>query len=154
MLRPTVDEYQRRLRESQLRGERPRALTGEESVQLICEVGRTTPVTIILDALDECDSRQRILLISALHEISSSCRDAVKIFVSSREGQEIAAHFNHGKSLNITAESNREDLERYVDRQVGQFLNRWSFTHNETVETLLPLWNEITHSLVSGAQGM
>ena len=154
MLRATVDEYQRRLRESQLRGERPRALTADESVQLICEVGRTTPVTIVLDALDECDSQQRGLLISALHEISSSCRDVVKIFVSSREGQDIAAHFKNGKSLNITAESNREDLKQYVDRQVGQFLKRWSFTHEETEEALLPLQNEITHTLISGAQGM
>jgi hypothetical protein len=150
LLQPTVDEYQRRSSESNLSC--PETLTINDSIQLICELGRATAVTIVLDALDECDPEQRVLVLSALAEISLRCRDVAKIFVSSRYKEDIAAHLGNGKVLGITAESNQEDLQRYIAICVDRFLKTWSSTHNETTETLQLLQVELASSLISRAQ--
>lgn len=151
---PTLDEYGKRREKAEHNGEAPEALTTEESVRICCELGRTSPATIVIDALDECDSRQRTLLLSALDEISSRSRDIVKIFISSREEVDIAAYLRNGKTVKVTATANADDLRRFIESQASQFIQTWSTIHDETAETLQHLKKEIIETLVEGAQGM
>jgi hypothetical protein len=152
--RALVEEYQKRRQEASHVGEYPTSLTLEECVELICELGRTTPVTLVIDALDECNSQQRAVLLEALGDVRQKCRDVIKIFVSSRYEEDIAAHFGKGEILSVTAKSNEEDLKHFVGTQVGSFVKRWSTIHDETAGTLQQLESEINDTLVAGAQGM
>ncbi|KAJ9363475.1 hypothetical protein DTO280E4_2457 [Paecilomyces variotii] len=152
--RPSVEMYQKRQEEASHVGERPAPLTVEESVDLICEHGRLTPFTIIIDALDECGSQQRGVILNALEDIRQRCRDVVKIFVSSRHEEDLAVYFRKGEVLEVTSQVNEKDLKRFVKRQVENFMRRWSTMHDETTAALQQLEKDITNVLVTGAQGM
>ncbi|KAJ9245760.1 hypothetical protein DTO169E5_479 [Paecilomyces variotii] len=152
--RPSVEMYQKRQEEASHVGERPAPLTVEESVDLICERGRLTPFTIIIDALDECGSQQRGVILDALEDIRQRCRDVVKIFVSSRHEEDLAVYFRKGEVLEVTSQVNEKDLKRFVKRQVENFMRRWSTMHDETTAALQQLEKDITNVLVTGAQGM
>ncbi|TPR04710.1 Alcohol dehydrogenase GroES-like domain family protein [Aspergillus niger] len=106
------------------------------------------------DALDECNSQQRGIIIHALQEIRRQCRDVVKIFVSSRHEADIAAHFNEGEVSEVTASANEKDLNRFIGTQVESFVQRWSTIHEEPIPLLQQLEKEIREALVAGAHGM
>ncbi|KAJ9401934.1 hypothetical protein DTO282F9_1224 [Paecilomyces variotii] len=152
--RPTVEMYQKRQDEASRVGERPAPLTVEESVDLICEHGRLTPFTVIIDGLDECGSQQRGVILNALEEIRRRCRDVVKIFVSSRHEEDLAVYFRKGEVLEVTSQVNEKDLKRFVKRKVENFVRRWSTMHDDTTAALQQLEKDITNVLVTGAQGM
>ncbi|PYH50404.1 uncharacterized protein BO96DRAFT_352679, partial [Aspergillus niger CBS 101883] len=112
-------------------------IEGEKTIRLpslMCEIGRATPLTIVIDALDECNSQQRGIIIHALQEIRRQCRDVVKIFVSSRHEADIAAHFNEGEVSEVTASANEKDLNRFIGIQVESFVQRWSTIHEEPIQ--------------------
>ncbi|GLA39989.1 hypothetical protein AnigIFM63309_007593 [Aspergillus niger] len=134
---PSVEAYQERRAEASHTGERPAPLTVEECTELMCEIGRATPLTIVIDALDECNSQQRGIIIHALEEIRRQCRDVVKIFVSSRHEADIAAHFNEGEVSEVTASANEKDLNRFIGIQVESFVQRWSTIHEEPIPLFL-----------------
>ncbi|GKZ81649.1 hypothetical protein AnigIFM56816_006170 [Aspergillus niger] len=151
---PSIEAYQERQAEASHTGERPAPLTVEECTELMCEIGRATPLTIVIDALDECNSQQRGIIIHALEEIRRQCRDVVKIFVCSRHEADIAAHFNEGEVLEVTASANEKDLNRFIGIQVESFVQRWSTIHEESIPLLQQLEKEIREALVAGAHGM
>ncbi|GKZ93566.1 hypothetical protein AnigIFM59636_006640 [Aspergillus niger] len=151
---PSFEAYQERRAEASHTGERPAPLTVEECTELMCEIGRATPLTIVIDALDECNSQQRGIIIHALQEIRRQCRDVVKIFVSSRHEADIAAHFNEGEVSEVTASANEKDLNRFIGTQVESFVQRWSTIHEEPIPLLQQLEKEIREALVAGAHGM
>lgn len=152
--RPSVEAYQVRRDEVSHAGERPAPLTVEECIELICEIGRTTPFTIIIDALDECSSQQRRILLDALEEIQQRCRDVVKTFMSSRHEEDIAAYFGNGEVLEATSSANDEDLKRFVQVGVESFVKKWSTVHDEPTTVLQQLEKDIFKALVTGAKGM
>ncbi|GLA57796.1 hypothetical protein AtubIFM55763_003038 [Aspergillus tubingensis] len=151
---PSVEAYQVRRAEASRTGEKPAPLTVEECVELICEIGRGTPLTIVIDALDECSSQQRGIIIEALKEIRRQCRDIVKIFVSSRHETDIAAHFEGGEIFEITPTVTEEDISQFIRAEVHSFMNKWSKMHGEPIPLLQRLEEEIIDKLVAGAQGM
>ncbi|BCS16312.1 hypothetical protein ALUC_80519A [Aspergillus luchuensis] len=151
---PSVEAYQVRRAEASHTGEKPAPLTVEECVELICEIGRGTPLTIVIDALDECSSQQRGILIEALKEIRRQCRDIVKIFVSSRHETDIAAHFEGGEIFEITPTVTEEDISQFIRVEVHSYMHRWSRMHEEPIPLLQRLEEEIIDKLVAGAQGM
>ncbi|GLA81291.1 hypothetical protein AtubIFM56815_004934 [Aspergillus tubingensis] len=151
---PSVEAYQVRRAEASHTGEKPAPLTVEECVELICEIGRGTPLTIVIDALDECSSQQRGIIIEALKEIRRQCRDIVKIFVSSRHETDIAAHFEGGEIFEITPTVTEEDISQFIRAEVHSFINKWSKLHEEPIPLLQRLEEEIIDKLVAGAQGM
>lgn len=152
--RPSVEMYKKRQEEASHVGETPAPLTVEESVDLICEHSRTTSFTIIIDALDECGSQQRRVVLDALEDIRQRCRDVVKIFISSRHEEDIAVYLRKGEVLEVTSQVNEKDLKRFVKTQVENFVTRWSTMHDETTVALQQLEKDITNVLVTGAQGM
>jgi hypothetical protein len=69
----------------------PRHLTVKDSVKLILMIAEKSPITIIIDALDECDINKRWELLSGLQQIIQKSKQLVKIFASSREDGDIVA---------------------------------------------------------------
>lgn len=151
---PLVEEYRKRRQEANHIGESPASLSVEECIELICELGRTTAITLVIDALDECSSLQRAVILKALEEVRQRSRDVVKIFLSSRYEDDIAAHVKKRQILSVTSKATDDDLKRFVAGRVSAFMKRWSTIHDEDADTLNALEKEMVDTLVTGAQGM
>lgn len=152
--RPTVSKYEKKRSQAKRHGESPEVLTTQECVELIIELGRTTSATIIIDGLDECSSSQRGILLSAFNEIQERCRDVMKIFVSSRFTEDIAACCRKAETTEVTAETTRADLSEFVKHGVDEVIKKWVSVRRETDATLEKLRASISSTLMKGAQGM
>lgn len=150
----TVEKYQKRQEEARHAGETSASLAVEECTELICELGRTAPVTLVIDGLDECRLQQRAVLMDSFDEVHHNCRDVVKIFVSSRHKEDITGRYGNEAVFNVTSKANEADLEQFVKTHAEKFVKRWSAMHDETAETLQQLEKEITDTLIAGSQGM
>ena len=77
--------------------------------------------TIIIDALDELDldydSKDRYLLLELLNDVVLKCDSLVKIFVASRDDQDIVVELEKLPNLFIKATDNLKDIERYIIRE-------------------------------------
>jgi len=77
--------------------------------------------TIIIDALDELDldyeSKHRHLLLELLNDVVLQCDSLVKIFVASRDDQDIVMELKKVPNLFIKATDNLKDIERYIIRE-------------------------------------
>ncbi|GKZ38746.1 hypothetical protein AbraIFM66950_011182 [Aspergillus brasiliensis] len=151
---PSVEAYQVRRAEASHTGEKPAPLTVEECIDLICEIGRVCPLTLVIDALDECNPQQRGIVLQSLGDIRRRCRDVVKIFVSSRHQTDIAAHLDSGDVCEVTPAANEGDLTRFVKSRVKSFVKTWSTMHDEPMAVLQAIEKEIAEALLAGAQGM
>ncbi|MCJ1390751.1 hypothetical protein MMC18_003612 [Xylographa bjoerkii] len=111
--------------------------------ELILELMKVeyTKVTIIIDALDECQSQQREKLLRFLTRLIKESDAVLKILVSSRDGTEIADHFDIVGSLHIDASDNEADIRQYVDAQIETRLLSGKANHETKarVKTLLNL---------------
>ncbi|SPB47113.1 unnamed protein product [Aspergillus niger] len=154
MRTPVVEEYRKRLQEATYYGEGPAALSVERCTELLCELGQSAPIMLVIDALDECDSQQRTILQQTLEEMRQSCRDLVKIFVSSRYEEDIATGFRHKRTLCVTPRDTEDDLKHFIDLHVSRFVLRWSVLHSEASDKLQQLEKSLKETLNTGAQGM
>lgn len=80
--------------------------------------------TIIIDGLDESDPRERWQLLEALTAIMHTSTNSVKIFISSRDDTDIRLKLEKVPNLYIDAQDNREDIERFIQREVKLTVGR------------------------------
>ncbi len=78
-------EYEIRRRKADEDCSALKKLTVEDCTRLITEVAKETPVTIIIDALDECEEDKRYQLLEALDYLINHSLELVKVFISSRD---------------------------------------------------------------------
>lgn len=103
--------------------------------------------TMVIDALDEIHQDQRQVLLEALGMIVKSSRSRVKIFISSREHQDIQEALG---CSSIGAIDNKADIQGFVQREVTTFIEkRWK--HLKDKNTLA---EDIASALISKADGM
>jgi hypothetical protein len=148
---PLAGTYKQRKEEADNDGCEPTKLTLTECVELILALLETIPATIIIDALDECDPARRHELLLALDRIREESTSLVKVFVSSRDDQDIVCQLNHSPDVFIHATNNCEDIENFVRFQVNQSIKDKTLLRGNVTEELK---NRITSSLIEGAQGM
>jgi hypothetical protein len=131
--------------------EEPAKLTIKESVELILALLESNPATIILDALDECDSARRNELLLAFDEIIHNSANVVKMFVSSRDDQDIVCYLENSPNVFIHASDNGEDIERFVRDEVDKSIVKKKLLSGNVSEELK---SDIIRNLIEGAQGM
>ena len=86
LLPPTVAAYKKR----EMEGFASESLGIGESRLLIHQLAEYYPLTtIVIDALDECDPERRTVPLETLESILQESSSMVKIFVSSRDDQDI-----------------------------------------------------------------
>lgn len=146
--RVAVEAYERRTEQAGRNSEAATRLTSEECVQLACKICEQTPAAIVIDALE--------VLLLALKEISVNSRDLVKVFLSSRDDENISAHLRRGRTVQVTPERNKDDLVRFVHWRVDDFISKWSSVHanDDGPEGQARLREEIAQALIAGSQGM
>lgn len=102
--------------------------------------------TMVIDALDEIDDDQREVLLEALNKVVQSSPTRVKVFVSSRNDQDIQAL----KRDSIDAIGNKTDIENFVQREVTVLIEkRWKHLKDKNALT-----EEIMSALIDKADGM
>ncbi|KAI4249047.1 MAG: hypothetical protein L6R42_009093, partial [Xanthoria sp. 1 TBL-2021] len=99
-------------------------LSDNEITSLLTELiqHRYKKVTLIVDALDECDVKARALLLDVLSKLTYNPESVVKTLVSSRNDPDITNHFLKTPNLCITATDNADDIMKFVSEKISQDL--------------------------------
>lgn len=148
---PVAGTYKKRKEEADNDGCEPTKLTLQECIELILALLETNPAIIIIDALDECDPARRHELILALDTICKESASLVKVFVSSRDDQDIVCRLSNSPNVYIHAADNREDIESFIRLKVNQSIKDETLLRGNVTEALK---NRIISKLSEGAQGM
>lgn len=120
-------------------------------LQLLSEYKASTAI-LVLDALDECDRATRGGLLAALERFLKEAPCLLKIFVSSRDDQDLVCRLQNYPTLELSSDRNAADIQAFIrselDRRIEcQELLRGSPRKDE-------LRNKIGIELEANAQGM
>jgi hypothetical protein len=149
LLKPTVELYKKKEAGAFASG----PLRIEESCSLIIQLTEHYPMTIIVvDALDECDPSKRADLLEAFEEILQNSSNLVKIFISSRDDQDITFQLQTYPSMEISSGRNVDDITRFVKTETNRLVQkrkllRYSQARKEMEEL-------IVDTVINGAAGM
>jgi hypothetical protein len=99
-------------------------LTLRECKELILDLvtNHYQTTILIIDALDECEFRQRSELIKFLKLLSDHITTHVKILVSSRNDPDLYELLQDQRNLFIDATDNTDDIKLYVDEHIDKDL--------------------------------
>jgi hypothetical protein len=152
ILQPVREKYEERKKQ----GFQSMPPCFEESRDLIIALTAYYPLTTIvidaldeIDALDQCDEASRTDLLEALEQIVLRSSNLVKVFVSSRNDQDIVRHLANCPNLEIEATKNQADIVRFVNSEVQR-----RTSGNPLLSGKSNLICSIIQTLCDGAQGM
>lgn len=121
----------------------------EDSQTLLADLLQIYPqVTLVVDALDECDRDTRSTFIKTLDTLVENSSKPVKIFISSRRDRDIKHRFENGPNVGINATDNQNDIAIFVDHEINSSETFW---HDEISAELKEV---ICHTLVDRSEGM
>jgi hypothetical protein len=146
----TMREYQVRVKEAELHYSEPRKLTSVECTELIAIRTKESPTIIVIDALDECDKYRRKDLLSALFTLHKSAK-RLKVFISSRDEDNILPKLQGVPNIYINASDNEEDISCFVNEQVGMLIDNGELLYPK-VSNEFKDW--VINTLNIGARGM
>ena len=129
----------------------PEKLTATECVELILAILDYDPAVIVIDALDECDPARRHELLQALDRIIQISASLMKVFVSSRDDNDILCSLSESPNVYIHASDNDEDIQRFVRAEVNQAVKDRRLLCGDLSDSLK---DHIICTLTRGAQGM
>jgi hypothetical protein len=78
----------------------------------------------VIDALDECDPETRADLLEVLEDILTLSSNLVKIFVSSRNDQDIVLFLKKYPNLEICSDKNSQDIATFVKAETKRLIQR------------------------------
>ena len=149
--RSIVTEYERREAEAKLDGFDIPRLTTQDCLKLMLDITGPDPATIILDALDELHFQDRYDLIDALLQIVRDSGSVVKVFVTSRDDNQILALLSNAPRVRISAEDNQADIKSFVHNQVSLVINGRRLLSGDVSSNLRA---DLTQALIDGAGEM
>jgi hypothetical protein len=149
LLPPSVNLYKKEQAEGFASGQ----LQVDDSRQLITQLINLYPqTTIIIDAMDECDPDTRYELLEALEAFLQDSSSLVKIFVSSRNDQDIVLSLSSYPNLEIASYRNSDDIARFVNAEVARLTKaRKLLRHSASQAEMKTL---IIDKVTEGADGM
>lgn len=149
LLQPTIAIYKRKEEEGFASG----SLQMNESLNLILQLIEEYPLTtIFIDAMDECDPLKRLGLLKALERILRDSPRLVKIFVSSRNDQDLVLRLNSYPNLEIESQKNGIDIARFVKDQAEQLIHDRELLQFSTSQAEMK--SLIVNKVIEGAAGM
>ena len=122
-----------------------------ETTDQIIKIASQMPVTILIDALDECRSDQRHGLLSALDVLLENSTHLVKVFVSSRDDVDIVLRLQKHPNIYISVRDNTGDIQRFIQFEIHKAQNDRRLLKGTVSPRLRRL---ITESLIEKAGGM
>lgn len=129
-----------------------REWTMDECIDTLVSVMETCPsITIIVDALDECEQDERMSLLSSLKDLRDRSANLVKIFISSRDDVDLFAILDDASDIHIHAGDNADDIKQFISERVDSLMKM----RNSRYGVMAPeLQEEVESVLGSGAKGM
>ena len=146
-----VREFRRRKEEADEIGTKISRLDKDEIVAHILDITADNPVIIIIDALDEVDDVERGDLLDALEKLVRQSQNLTKIFVSSRNDEDIADRFKRCLNICINECLSHEDIKNFVKYKIEQAIKTQKLLRGKVSSHLR---DEIVSTLTAKAQGM
>lgn len=141
---PVLTVYSERRDNGQLSGE----LHPNQCRDLIIALSKGFPkTTIVVDALDECDENTRETLFLILKQIITSTK-RVRIFVSSRNHEDIQRMLGEFPNHYLDATDNVEDIKTYIRSELDRCAARKPILGDPALR------NDIIQTLEDRAGGM
>ena len=148
LLEPVIRRYNERQRSGFSKGH----LDLDEIRDLMIELLWYYPmVTIVLDGLDECSSESREELLDMLEYILQESPTLVKVFVSSRDDQDIVSELEGYPNLEVSSTRNTQDITAFVHREVQALKTKRPLRSIPNIDELTQL---IIENIIAGANGM
>ena len=141
--------YKEKLKKS--KGREIQKLDLDEIVDIIMELLAENPATIVIDALDECDSSSRQNLLLALNKLVKTSPTILKVFVSSRDDHDIVHRLAKSPNLFISTSDNSKDIQDYIRSQVSLAIEDERLLCGDVSEELK---EHIVQRLKAKAEGM
>ncbi|KAH9235751.1 hypothetical protein K456DRAFT_1770986, partial [Colletotrichum gloeosporioides 23] len=118
----------------------------------LLEKYKDATATIVIDALDECNPATRDILLDTLEDLLNASPCLLKVFVSSRDDQDIVYNLRKYPNLTLSSDCNTADIELFVRSETTRLLAKGSLLcYSEKKEEL---GDKIVHELTCGAHGM
>lgn len=110
----------------------------QQSLELILHLTESHELTtIIVDALDECDRKTREILLGAFATIVVESAGLVKIFVSSRDDQDIVCTLREYPNLDISSNRNTADINTFVESETIRLVQKQKLLRNSRAKAEL-----------------
>ncbi|KAL7273972.1 hypothetical protein RUND412_003153 [Rhizina undulata] len=123
-----------------------------ESQELIASLAKTfIRTTIVIDALDECDTQSRNELLTALKVIMKLSARGIKIFVTSRPADDIELKLEGVPKVYIHSSDNSGDIAAFVRAEVEKCISEKLLLRGSVT---LELKESIIKKLAKPADGM
>ncbi|KAF2235084.1 hypothetical protein EV356DRAFT_135445 [Viridothelium virens] len=149
LMRPTVNLFKKKEEEGFASG----SLQLDDSRTLILQLIKQYPLTtIIIDAVDECDPQKRREFLRILEQILQNASSLVKMFISSRNDQDIVLLLKDYPNLEIDSRKNSNDIARFVEDQTKQLIKNGDLLQYSTSPA--DMEELIVSKVVEGAGGM
>lgn len=149
LLPPAVAVY----KEREMEGFASGSLSIDESRLLILQLVEHYPLTtIVIDALDEYDPKRRTDLSEILDSILQEFSSLVKIFVSSRDDEDVVLHLRDYPNLELSSEMNKNDISSFVTVETNNLIKRRKLLASSTNKEDLKI--EIIEQVTKKADGM
>lgn len=122
-----------------------------DCVEILIEISKLMPITIVLDALDECDQDKSPTLVKHLKEIIRQSSHHVNVFISTRSFPAIENDLKAGPSIGVTAERNGNDVREFIETTLDNRIR-----DKELLNGVVPpdLREKIKDTLTSRARNM
>ena len=148
ILSPVIEKYR-----SQGEGFSSHGLDLDDSRDLIIRlIEDYSMTTIIVDALDECDPLMRQSLLDAFENILKESLGLVKIFVSSRNDQDIVCTLRDYPNMDISSDQNTADIKAYVKTETMKLVRKGQLLRNSRAKEKMAA--SIVEHVGAGADGM
>lgn len=120
----------------------------KESQALLADLFQIySQITLVVDALDECDPKTRLDFIDILDMLIAASSNPVKILISSRGDRDIKHRLENGPNLEIR-DDNQDDIAMFVKHEITASENFWRG------EISFELKEMICETLVEKSKGM
>ncbi|KAL7267374.1 hypothetical protein RUND412_010042 [Rhizina undulata] len=132
-------------------GVESRPLGLDNSTELIVQLSKPFDQTVIIvDALDECDKKTRHQLMAALKKLRSSTK-GLKIFITSRNDDDIRIELETESGVFIQLSDNSSDIKLFVEAEVEKYVSTKRLLDGKVQPELK---QTIIDALTKGADGM
>ena len=148
ILSPVIEKYS-----SQGEGFSSNGLDLDDSRDLIIRlIEDYSMTTIVVDALDECDPLMRQSLLDAFEHILKESSGLVKIFISSRNDQDIVCTLRDYPNMDISSDKNTADIKAYVKTETMKLVKKGQLLRNSRAKDKMAA--SIVEQISNGADGM
>lgn len=114
--------------------------------QLLESLNLYPKTTLVLDALDECDSDSRDQLMEVIDFLLSESKRPLKLFISSRPNEDIRVQFLTRPNIEIQAKDNGDDVKKFINERIAK---------SKILESMsASLREDIIKTLFNRSQGM